>query len=113
MNEDKKIPNPYGRKGGLKHQEKVEEIALEIRDKKRNPVKEFFIRLFTNDKAKFIDVAEFEEDGNLIDFYQVGKQNKNGEPVKRERDALDEIELGYGVRPKFYSYNTNTEEGNE
>ena len=86
MSEEKKIPNPYGRKGGLKHQAMVEEIALDIRDKKRNFIKELFIRLFSTNKGKFVDVAEFEEDGKLVDFYQVGKQNKNGEPVKRERD---------------------------
>ena len=30
MSEDKNIPNPYGRKGGIKHQVKVKEVATEI-----------------------------------------------------------------------------------
>ncbi|MBK8395836.1 MAG: hypothetical protein IPL26_11440 [Leptospiraceae bacterium] len=28
MSEDKNIPNPYGRKGGIKHQEKGKEVEI-------------------------------------------------------------------------------------
>lgn len=36
---------------------------------------------------------------------QVGRQNKNGTPVARERRALDDIEKATGKRPEFIPYN--------
>jgi len=37
---------------------------------------------------------------------QIGKTNKNGEPVKREKEAIKDIEKATGVKVEFYDYET-------
>jgi hypothetical protein len=41
-------------------------------------------------------------------YHQVGKQNKDGTPVKRERDAIEDIDgsTGGSVPVEFHPYNT-------
>jgi hypothetical protein len=101
---EKKIPNPYGKKGGLEHQELIEEIYEDIEKRGFSPFKEFFLRLFRLNKKRFVDVVAKEGD-NVIEFHQVGKANKDGRPVKREREVMDEIQEEYGVKVKFHAYN--------
>ena len=38
-------------------------------------------------------------------MHQIGRQNKDGTPVSRERRASDDIEAATGMRPNFYPYN--------
>ena len=94
MSEEKKVPNPYGRKGGLEHQAKVEEVAKEVGEK------------------RFMDVAGLDEETRKpVEFHQIGKETKSGNPVKRERDVLDEIARERDIILKFHAY--NVEEKNE
>lgn len=105
MSEDKNIPNPYGRKGGLKHQQKVKEVATDIKDRGFLPVLEKFLRLFSG-KGKYMDVVALDENNNqVIEIHQVGKITKSGIPVIRERKTIKEVEEGYGIKPEFHSYN--------
>lgn len=35
---------------------------------------------------------------------QIGKTDKNGNPVKREQEAIEEIEAASGIKVQFYDY---------
>lgn len=103
---EKKVPNPYGKLGSPQHQDKVDEVAEDIENRGLAYVKELFLRLL-NGRGKFVDVAAFDNQQKLHELHQIGKQNKNGLPVKRERDTIDEIYKNMGIKPEFHSYNNN------
>ena len=98
----KKVPNPYGKKGGKLHQNKIQQIIEYLQKKGLKIVREGY---FPNKKGKsrFADVTAFDENGELKEIHQVGKQNKNGTPIKRERDAIADIEKLSGK--KVHAYN--------
>jgi len=49
--------------------------------------------------------------GNLFSFlHQIGKQNKNGLLVKKEKDTIEEIYENMGMRAEFHPYNTIEQE---
>ncbi len=108
---EKKVPNPYGRKGGEKHQEKVKEVFADV--EKRGFIGGFekFIRLITG-QGRYIDVVGLDQDTEIpVEFHQIGIQTKKGLPVKRERDVIEEIEKYKDIRIEFHAY--NAEEGTE
>lgn len=102
---EKKVPNPYGKLGSPLHQDKVESVAEDIENRGFSYVKELFLRLF-NGRGKFVDVAALDSERKLKELHQIGKQNKNGLPVKRERDTIEEIYENMGMKPEFHPYNT-------
>ncbi|MCB1158420.1 MAG: hypothetical protein H7A25_22740 [Leptospiraceae bacterium] len=104
MKTDKKTPNPYGKLGGPKHREKVIEVAGEIKQKGFTVIFEKMVRLF-GIKRRFVDIAGLDETEKVVELHQIGKQNKNGQPVKRERVILDELEKATGIKPNFHAYN--------
>jgi hypothetical protein len=55
--------------------------------------------------SRYVDQTGTDPKTGKKEMIQVGKQNKNGTPVKRERDAMDDIERATGERPKFVPYN--------
>jgi hypothetical protein len=102
----KKVPNPNGRKGGKLHQEKINEIEADILKRNLSPLRERYYKNTEGGKSRFADiVAENKETGAEEEIYQVGKQNKNCKPVKRERDAMDDIEKISGMKVIFRPYN--------
>lgn len=54
---------------------------------------------------RFVDVVGKNEKGEVVEMHQVGRQTKGGEPVARERRALDDIEEAKKKRPDFHPYN--------
>jgi hypothetical protein len=44
---EKKVPNPYGRKGGEKHQEKVKEVFADVRKRGLIAKLEHFLKLIS------------------------------------------------------------------
>ncbi|MEM7184694.1 MAG: hypothetical protein AAF518_27615 [Spirochaetota bacterium] len=62
------------------------------------------IRIFGK-KKRFVDLAGLDADENLSELHQVGKQNKNLQPVKRERVIMTELEKVTGIKPIFHAYN--------
>ena len=52
-----------------------------------------------------VDVRGINPTTGEVKDIQVGRQNKNGTPVARERRALDDIEKATGQRPIFIPYN--------
>ena len=58
-----------------------------------------------NKENRYIDVKGTDPKTGEVEEVQVGKQNKNGTPVSRERKALDDVEKATGKRPTFIPYN--------
>ncbi|NSL85804.1 hypothetical protein ECE50_003110 [Chitinophaga sp. Mgbs1] len=54
---------------------------------------------------RYIDLRGTKSKTGEFKDIQVGKQNKNGTPVSRERKALDDIEQAGHPRPDFVPYN--------
>jgi len=55
-------------------------------------------------KKRFIDIAAVSGD-LIVEMHQVGKVNKNGLPVKRERDVIQEIKNELDIDIIFHPYN--------
>lgn len=104
MPDKKKVPNPYGKKGGKKHQNRIDEIEKGIDNKGLIPDKEHAVEI-KNGKKRYVDIAGLNQDGDIEELHQVGKQNKNGTPVSRERKAIKDIEKATGKKVFFHPYN--------
>ncbi|MDI1434744.1 hypothetical protein [Polyangium sorediatum] len=104
---ERRVPNPDGRKGGKAHQDKVDDVAEDIKKRNLDPVKEFPVETPGGPKKKrYMDVAGVDKNTKQpVEFHQVGKQRKDGQPVSRERKPIDEVERAKGIRPKFHPYN--------
>ncbi len=104
---EKKVPNPHGRKGGPAHQKGVEKAEQKLRDEGFTETRrEVEVKTPNGQKSKrYIDTQGRNPTTGETKGVQVGKQNKNGTPVKRERDALDDIEKATGQRPDYHPYN--------
>ena len=101
---NKKVPNPNGKKGGRLHRKKIKELNQDIKEKKLKPVKEHYLKN-PSGKSRFADIVGINSAGDIEEIHQVGKQNKNGTPVKRERDAMKDIEKISGIKVFFHPYN--------
>jgi len=99
---DKKIPNPNGKKGNKDHQDLIENIFQKLLKKFRRANKEYEVEL-PNGKKRFVDVAALDEEGNPIELHQVGRTNKDGSPVARERQAIKDIENATGKKVIFHA----------
>ena len=85
-----RVPNPNGKKGGAAHQEKISEYESKLRDKGWDVVKERKVETKGGYKnTRFTDLTA-RKDGKTLNV-QVGKANKNGTPVSRERKAMEDI----------------------
>ncbi len=101
----KVVPNPFGKKGGLKHQSKVREVVEDMLEENLNTVEEFLVPTPEGSKSKrFVDVAGLDDNQDLIKLAQVGKTNAKGKPVKREREAIEDIEKATNKTVNFEYY---------
>lgn len=100
----RKPTNPNGRKGCKEHQDLIQKIKNYLEKKGLIPDTENEV-IIDNDKKRYMDVAGLNENDEVEEFHQVGLQNKNGEPVARERKVMDEVEKATGKRPIFHPYN--------
>jgi hypothetical protein len=93
-------------KGGTEHQAKVKEVEADIKARGLNVRKEYMVPTpeGTRDK-RFVDVAGVDPStGDVKEMHQVGLQTKDGQPVARERKALDDIQKATGDRPEFHPH---------
>ena len=98
-------PNPYGKKGGPKHQAKVSEVARDVADKGLRVETEFAIETPNGLKVRrYADVVGLDAEGNVVEIHQVGRKTKGGNPVSRERQAMDDIRRANGISPTFHEY---------
>lgn len=89
-NQATKVPNPNGKKGGAAHQEKVSQYESKLKDKGWDVVKERKVDTKGGHKnTRYTDLTAT-KDGKTLNV-QVGKSNKNGTPVSRERKAIQDI----------------------
>jgi len=104
MIKPRKIPNPHGRLGGPKHKGKVKEVGDDIAARGFLAVFEAGIDLISGRK-RFADVIAQFRNGKIAEIHQIGVQNANGTPVKREQDAMKDMEEATGIKPIFHPYN--------
>lgn len=111
----KKVPNPNGKKGCDRHQQKINEI----KPAKGNTLKKEVPFDTSNSKSgkqkRYADAVEYNKDGEIVKIYQVGKKNKkpdannNVVAVARERKAKADIEGSSqcppGLKVTFIPYN--------
>lgn len=99
------VPNPFGKKGGPAHQAKVGEVAAGIESRGLRVGTEHKVSTPGGAKGtRYVDVVGRDAQGNVVEMHQVGRQTKGGQPVSRERKALDDIEGATGTRPTFHPY---------
>jgi RHS repeat-associated protein len=104
--QDKKTPNPNGRKGGPEHQAKVKEIQKDIQSRGLNSETEYQVKTPGGEKSsRYVDVVAKDKNGNVVEMHQAGKQTQAGNPVARETRALNDIEKQTGKRPQFHPTN--------
>ena len=82
----KKVPNPDGKKGSIKHQNKIKEE-------------------FDSIEKSGLE-AEIDNTGNPAKFVQVGVQTKKGNPVAREQRIIDKIKRFFKIPVTFVPYKT-------
>jgi len=101
------VPNPFGRRGGQAHQDKVAEAIKQLSsDGFKEIITEQTIKTLGGEKSRrAVDVRGINPTTGEVKDIQVGRQNKNGTPVAREKRALDDIEKATGQRPIFRPYN--------
>jgi hypothetical protein len=58
-----------------------------------------------NKEKRYVDVVGTDPVTGKKEMVQVGKENKNGTPVSRERKAIDDINGSTGETVKFVPYN--------
>jgi hypothetical protein len=104
--EPKKVPNPSGKKGGKPHQNKINQIEKDITDRGNIAEREYEVDTQGGMKGKrFVDVAELDQNGKIIELHQVGVRNAHGFPVKREMDAIVDIMNAIKKVARFHGYN--------
>lgn len=114
-----KVNNPNGKKGSKAHDDAknllLTQLKEEFKDHANVQVKdEVPIATYGKKNIRIADIAAFIVDriGNLIavtwsKIIQVGRTNAQGKPVKREQEAIDDIEKATGVKVEFYDYKNN------
>lgn len=102
-------PNPNGKNGGAAHQKKINEIVDDIKSRGLKPVREQKYDTTGGHKnSRYADVVGVNKKGKVVEIHQVGKQNKNGTPISRERKAMDDIRnsKNYNGAPiNYHPYN--------
>ncbi len=94
-----------GRGGGEKHRGLVGKLLAFFDLKGAKTKREYQVKL-PDGKSRYADVAVVDNDNNAVELHQVGVQNQNGTPVKRERDAIEDIEKATPIKVQFHPYNT-------
>jgi hypothetical protein len=107
----KKVNNPDGKKGGEKHQAAIKK-AIELVEKQDLLARTEFMIATPNGKKKkrFIDVVGLDSLLQLVFPIQAGKARADGKPVKREQEAIEDIENETGLKITFINYEKNDEE---
>lgn len=105
----KSPPNPYGKKGGPQHQDKIKERINDLKNEGHEHVgggnlPEERIPTPGGEKSyRSPDITTRAPDGSTY-RENVGRTNANGNPIPRETRALDDIESATGQRPGYTPY---------
>jgi RHS repeat-associated protein len=94
--------NPWGKLGGPAHRQTVQKLSEILRNEGYDVQTEVKVPTPMGAKqTRYVDVVGVKKDTGETKMYQVGDRNKDGQPVVREKSALDDIEQATGVRPQF------------
>jgi hypothetical protein len=101
--------NPYGKLGSPRHQAYVEDEVRSILTRYSNDpdiIVKTEIRIIGGDnQVRYIDVqAKNVRTNEIIDQVQVGRTNKNGIPVARERRNMEDIDRATRFDTRYRSY---------
>lgn len=101
----KKVPNPFGKNGGLLHQNKIKDISNLFKENGFNVTLEKYIETPGGYKnARFGDILIKDPKTGEQLIIQVGKQTKGGNPVSREVKAIIDLSNA-GYKVLFVPYN--------
>lgn len=117
------MANPNGKKGSEEHANMVKELMEQIHETIDEQTGKTVIAKTEypiatpkgKKKERFLDIAgvvsseenPFAED--LVYLAQVGRTDKNGKPVAREQEAIEDIENVTQKHVNFYDYKTKTQ----
>jgi hypothetical protein len=94
--------NPWGKLGGPAHRQTVQKLSEMLRNQGYDVQTEVKVPTPMGAKqTRYVDVVGVKKDSGETKMYQVGDRNKDGQPIAREKSALDDIEKATGVRPQF------------
>lgn len=111
-----KINNPDGKKGGKEHKDAINQLLNEVVEENKDNkdvqvAKEKPIATYGKKDIRIADIASFilGTFGNVLQItwlriIQVGRTNHSEKPVKREQEAIEDIEKATGVKVEFYDY---------
>jgi hypothetical protein len=107
------MANPNGKKGSPLHQEVqgIELIKTKVEFENQSNVEtKIETPIFTpkgKKRERVADVAAYTTDEvppRYLKIIQIGKTDKDGKPVKREQEAIDDIEQHTGLKVVFIDY---------
>ena len=98
-------PNPNGKNGGPAHQAVIGDIEQDITDRGLHPQREYrFDTTGGNKNTRYADVVALDDDGNVVEIHQAGRSTKAGEPISRERKAIEDIEGATDIDVTYHPY---------
>lgn len=100
----RKVPNPYGKMGGPRHQGKVSAVAEDVRSRGLAVKSEHQVKTPGGSKqTRYIDVAALDPvTGSAVELHQVGRSRIDGSPIAREQRAIDDVNVAKPEIPIFY-----------
>jgi hypothetical protein len=99
----KKIPNPGGKLGDATTRAKTDALVRQIESRGNKAKIEERIVIGNGFKpVRYVDIVERDPSGKIVAYHQIGKINKNGLPVIRERKAISDIEGATGSKVQFH-----------
>jgi RHS repeat-associated protein len=100
----RKVPNPWGKGGCPKHSDLVDYLANKYKDLGYKVIREYEVKGTVIKSKRYADLYVEDLNTGTKWLVQVGKQNKNGDPVSREVYAIIDF-WAKGWRVKFFPYN--------
>jgi hypothetical protein len=104
LREEKKVPNPGGKHGDATTKARTEALRQEIRSRgntSRVEVREIIVG--GHKTSRYVDVVEYNRQGQVVARHQIGLTNKDGTPVAREKKAISDIEKTGGPKVTFHN----------
>jgi hypothetical protein len=103
LGEEKKVPNPGGKLGDATTKARTEALRQEIRSRgniSRVEVREIIVG--GHKTSRYVDVVEYNRQGQVVARHQIGLTNKDGTPVAREKKAISDIQKTAGPKVTFH-----------
>lgn len=96
--------NPYGKTGGPAHQAAIAETKRDLQKEGYIVTTEAFVPIPEggHKSVRYADILASKKEEAL--YVQVGRKNKNGTPVSRERKALEDLKRAK-KNVRFIPYN--------